>query len=33
MNALFFALNGKPITKVGINLDSAKGNIEEYPLP
>ena len=25
-----FALSGKPITKVGINFDSTKGNIEDW---
>ncbi len=25
-----FALAGKPITKVGINFDSTKGNIEDW---
>ena len=27
-----FALSGKPVTKVGINFDSAKGNIEDWEI-
>ena len=27
-----FALSGKPVTKVGINFDSAQGNTEDWAI-